>query len=175
MYSESDSSQNEPGNNGPYLRTMSLSKMEWTSGRLLTPQPVQISTVFLVNFTFSGTYSQGCGLTFNIWDSQLIYHLDLRLNYKGDYKKLTQTYKYLGKWMSNRINEDLELREGKNSMKVKVGTEFFNVWVNGKKFLKTIQVDTDRLHKYSHVSLDLSGTCTRLNLDESTVQIEDGE
>ena len=146
---------------------MYLADLERKDNELHTSLPVKTGTSFFLDFTFSGTYSEGCGFDFHIKDTKSIYVVDFRLNYRGMFKTLLQNFE-LNSWGPESI-ENMELKTGNNSVEVKVGSDFFRVWVNGAKFRDVVRVDSNRLNKYDHLFLSQSGTCATVNLQTSYV------
>ena len=121
---------------------------------------------------FSGTYPIGCGFIFDIYDTgyEQMYHANLRVNTKNSYKQLAQSFK-LGTWQTNMASyEDMNLKEGNNSVEVKVDKEYFRIWINGEKFKDSIPVDSDRLLKYSYINLVQNISCGSFDLDTSFVE-----
>ena len=104
-----------------------------------------------------------------------MYNLDLRLNFKlsGEsfYKKLLQN----SELESSKSNEILELKSGDNSIEVKVGRDFFKLWINGEKFMEAVKVDPQRVLQYSHISLIQTGTCASFDLEKSFMEFRIGE
>ena len=137
------------------------------SNDFFTPLPIEDATIFL-NMVFNGLYSEGCGIDFNIKDTEPMYHLDFRINNKYRFKKLVQTHKQ-SVWLGGS-EEDMELITGNNSVKVKVDDDFFRVWLNGVKFQDTISVDKKRMENYSRLSLEHYGACARVDLETSFVE-----
>ena len=145
---------------------------------IYTPLPVVTSTTFFLNFTFSGKTPLGCGVTFDVVDEDLMYHLDLRINHRnsGMFKKMVQSYRINQAWKRGEHSpEKLELKTGENGIKVEVGSEFFKVWINGVKFSEDIPVIPARLRKYNHLSLIKYGTCASFDLQSSFVEFPTGQ
>ena len=147
-----------------------------------TPLPIVTSTVFFLNVTYSGTSTKGCGLTFNIAGTpgtDIMYHLDFRMNYKHMYEKLIQGYRIDGAWKGGDANGTrLHLKMGENGVKVEVGSSFFKVWINGVKFREIVPVDPATLLEYNHVSLirsEENGSCASFDLKMSFVEFPFGE
>ena len=146
---------------------MYFADLERKDNELHTSLPVKIGTSFFLDVTFSGTYSEGCRFEFYIKDTEYIYLVDFRLNYIGLFKKLVQNYQLIS-WGPRSI-ENVELKAGNNSIEVKVGSDFFRVWVNGVKFQETVRVDLNRLINYRYFAVGQLGTCTSLNFQTSYV------
>lgn len=143
--------------------------LEQVGNSIHTPIPVGVSTSFFLDVTFSGQYTTGCGLSFNIYDSEQMYHLDFRLNYKETYKRLVQSHK-LSYWRSGSIDY-LQLQQGSNGVEVKVGSDFFRVWINGVKFPEAVRLDRDRLINFRYLTLVQSKpSCVSVNSETSFVE-----
>ena len=145
---------------------------------IYTPLPVVTSTTFFLNFTFSGKTPLGCGVTFDVVDEDLMYHLDLRINHRnsGMFKKMVQSYRINRAWKRGEHSpENLKLKTGENGIKVEVGSEFFKVWINGAKFSEDIPVVPARLRKYAHLSLIEYGSCASFDLQSSFVEFPTGQ
>ncbi|KAL5260641.1 hypothetical protein ACHWQZ_G010705 [Mnemiopsis leidyi] len=153
-----------------YTRTrVYFHDLEQVGNSTHTPIPVGVSTSFFLDVTFSGQYTTGCGLSFNIYDSEQMYHLDFRLNYKETYKRLVQSHK-LSYWRSGSVDY-LQLQQGSNDVKVKVGSDFFRVWVNGVKFPEAVRLDRDRLINFRYLTLVQSKpSCVSVNSGTSFVE-----
>ena len=146
---------------------MYFADLERKDNELHTSLPVKIGTSFFLDVTFSGTYSEGCGFEFYIKDTEIIYLVDFRLNYKGLFKTLLQSYQLIN-WGPDSI-ENVALKAGTNSIEVKVGSDFFRVWVNGAKFREAVGVDLNRLINYSYFVVGQYGTCASVNFQTSYV------
>ena len=130
---------------------------------------MKISSTLFLKAIFTGDYDKGCGMTFNIIDTDVMYHLDFRLNYKGDYRKLIQASRWNGQWgyrypELRSILPDLALE---NDIIVLVTDENFEVTVNNIMITPKFGTILERLHNYKGVSLGYSGDCIRLDLNRS--------
>ena len=100
-----------------------------------------------------------------------MYHLDFRINYSLIYMKLAQSSMVGERWTEDIASyEDMELREGNNSVKVQVDNDFFRVSINGQKFKDSIPVDPNRLLNYDHLTLKQFGSCASFDLETSFVE-----
>ena len=143
-----------------------VTKVHW-----LTSVPVKISTYIYLRLDFSGQYTEGCGLTLNIWDKESMYHLDFRINYKDFQKTLTQSVMLDGRWLVGQsAHEAMNLRKGANDIEVTVGEDYFKASINGVKFKETVPVDPLRLSNYENILLRQKANCASFNLDMSYVQ-----
>ena len=158
------------GASGGEKLKLSFAALQVKSYKFSTPLPIEDATIVL-NIIFDGAYSKGCGITFNIEDTEPMYHLDLRINDKYSYKKLVQSYK-LSTWQPRGSYEDMDLMTGDNSVKVKVDDDFFRVWLNGVKYQDSVPVDKERLEKYSHLTLYQAGACANVDLETSFVEFQ---
>ena len=143
-----------------------FTKVHW-----LTSVPVKISTYIYLQLDFSGQYTEGCGLTLNIWDKESMYHLDFRINYKDFQKTLTQSVMLDGRWLVGQsAHEAMNLRKGANDIEVTVGEDYFKASINGVKFKDTVPVDPLRLSNYENILLRQKANCASFNLDMSYVE-----
>ena len=145
-----------------------FSDMRTDGYKIFTPHPVNITTYFFLKLSVSETRPLGCGIATEIYDTQPMYHLDLRINVRNMYMKLAQSSKVDGTWTEDIASyEDMELPPGANYVGVRVDSDYFRVWINGKKFKNSIPVDPDRLLKYSHLTLKYYGSCASVDLESS--------
>ena len=137
-----------------------------------TSQRVTMGTNFYLSLKFSGQYTTGCWLTFDIMDIDHLpmYHLGFRVNrptLRNSVNKLVQSKKVDGMWLKTISLEEMNLVDGGNDIRVKVGAEFYQLWVNDVIFKEIVSVDTDRLSQYSHLVIGQKGTCASFDLERS--------
>ena len=136
---------------------------------MYTNLSMDISSTFFLKTMFSGNYDDGCGMTFNILDTDVMYHLDFRLDMKGSYRELIQASKWNGQW-GYKIPEirstlpDLALE---NDIIVLVTDEYFEVTVNNIVIKPKFGSDLERLYNYKGISLRIFGECVWVDLQQS--------
>ena len=54
--------------------------------------------------------------------------------------------------------------EGDNDVAVKVGPDYFRVWLNGDRCKENIVVDPARLSRYSSLQISQTGTCVSFDM-----------
>ena len=128
-----------------------------------------ISSTFFIKAMFSGNYDAGCGMTFNIIDTDVIYHLDFRLNTKGAYRKLIQASRWNGRWAYKipEMRSDLPDLALENDIIVLVTDEYFEMTVNNIMISPKFAIDLERLYNYKGVNLVYRGECIWVDLQKS--------
>ena len=136
---------------------------------LYTNLTMDISSTFFLKTMFSGNYDDGCGMTFDILDTDIMFHLDFRLDMKGDYRKLLQSSKWDGKWGYKipRISTPLPDLALENDIIVLVTDEYFEVTVNNIMITPKFGSDLERLYNYKGISLKTYGGCVWVDLKKS--------
>ena len=136
--------------------------------KLYTKQKVSVGTNFYLKLSYSGQSSEICRISFNIEERDIMYHLDFRVKYGRSYKKLIQTKQKNGAWQGHSKScETMNLVEGDNDVSVKVGPEYFKVWLNGVKYKENILIDPTRLSRYSSILIEQTGTCVSFGMEQS--------
>ena len=136
---------------------------------MYTNLSMDISSTFFLKTMFSGNYDDGCGMTFDILDTDVMFHLDFRLDMKGTYRQLIQASKWNGQW-GYKIPEmrsnlpDLALD---NDIIILVTDEYFEVTVNNIMITPKFGSDLERLYNYKGISLNIFGECIWVDLKKS--------
>ena len=136
---------------------------------MYTNLTIDISSTFFLKTMFSGNYDDGCGMTFNIYDTDVMFHLDFRLDMKGSYRKLIQSSKWDGKWGYKipGISSSLPDLALENDIIVLVTDEYFEVTVNNIMITPKFGSDLERLYNYKGISLKIYGECVWVDLQQS--------
>jgi hypothetical protein len=110
----------------------------------------------------------GCGLTFNIIDTDIMYHLDLRLRTYG-YRKLIQASRLNGKWGYKTPERGSELPDLAldNDIIILVTDKHFEVTINNILITPQFDIDIDRLYNYKGIQIIQTGHCIWLDLHNS--------
>ena len=138
--------------------------------KMYTNQKLSISSMFYIKVMFTGRYNTGCGLAFNILDTDIMYHLDFRLNNKGDHKKLVQASRWNGEWSyrTPQLTSELPKLEKENDIVVLVTDKYFQVAVNNDMIAQKFPIDMKRLYDYNGVSIELyAEQCIWVDLQKS--------
>ena len=136
---------------------------------MYTNLSMDISSTFFLKTMFTGSYDEYCGMTFDILDTDVMYHLDFRLHMKGTYRQLIQASKWNGQW-GYKIPEtrsplpDLALE---NDIIVLVTDEYFEVTINNIMITPKFPSDLDRLYNYKGISLGTFGECIFVDIEKS--------
>ena len=138
-------------------------------GKMLrSNQEMDTFTAFYLRVLFTGVYEEGCGLSFNIWDTEEMFTLDLKLNDADCYdKKLIQNSRVHGKWeyIGNEINlPDLEKI---NAIHVLATNNLYEVKVNNIQMSPKVKVDLERFREFRGVSIEQRGSCIEVDLARS--------
>ena len=97
-----------------------------------------------------------------------MYHLDFRVKYEDTHNKLVQTMQINGVWPGHaESSETMHLVEGDNDVAVKVGPNYFKVWLNGVKYEESVVVDAARLSRYNSIIILQTGTCVTFGMEQS--------
>ena len=135
---------------------------------MYTNLTMDISSTFFLKTMFSGNYDDGCGMTFDIIDTEVMYRLEFRLDIKGDYRKIVQKSE-LGFWdykfpEITSVSPDLALE---NDIIIFVTDEYFEVTVNNIMITPKFGSDLERLYNYKGISLITYGECVWVDLERS--------
>ena len=131
---------------------------------LFTNQILSIATTFYIRAMFTGNYETGCGLTFKILDTSIIYRL--HLNVDGNDKKVVQTSFWDGKWAPMKLAELPDLLR-QNDIVVLVTNKHFEVTINDIMITRKFPIDLKRLDNYRGAKINYSGKCIRADLKNS--------
>ena len=97
-----------------------------------------------------------------------MYHLDFRVEFEDTHNKLVQTMQINGVWPGHaESSETMRLVEGENDVAVKVGPNYFQVWLNGVKYEESVVVDAARLSRYNSIIFLQTGTCVTFGMEQS--------
>ena len=125
-----------------------------------------ISSTFYLKTIFTGNYDSGCGMEFNIIDTDIMYHLDFRLNVKGDYRKLIQASRWNRRWKGHTEAKLPDLAP-ENDIIVLVTDKYYEVTVNNIMITTKFETDMERVYNYRGVSLVFAGDCIWIDLKKS--------
>ena len=144
------------------MRKESLSE---NNVKLYTKQKVSVRTNFYLKLLYTGQHTKSCRISFNIKEKDFMYHLDFRVKLGDSYNKLVQSTKKNGAWQYRlESSETMNLFEGENDVAVKVGPDYFRVWLNGDRYKENIVVDPARLSRYSSLQISQTGTCVSFDM-----------
>ncbi|KAL5259990.1 hypothetical protein ACHWQZ_G010191 [Mnemiopsis leidyi] len=136
---------------------------------MYTNLSMDISSTFFLKTMFTGSYDKECGMTFNILDTDVMYHLDFRLDMKGSYRELIQASRWNLKWGYKipAIISSLPDLALENDIIVLVTDEYFEVTINNIMITPKFPSDLERLYNYKGISIHTYGKCISVDLEKS--------
>ena len=135
----------------------------------LSTKELHISSIFYANLIFNGLYEEGCRLSFNIVDEEIMFHLDFRFNFGNAYRQVIQNSILNNRWgyiyEESRTNlPDFRLQ---NDVFILVTSKYYEVTVNGIAIEPRFPVDLDRLYDYRGIQFGVQGSCATIDMKKS--------
>ena len=132
----------------------------------------EVGTFFELKVEWTGEYTENCGMSFNLFANDCLYHLDFRVNNKGSKNIGVQDFEIKKKWQKIKgSSETLDLKKGSNIVRVYLDPDFYHAFINGANRNEIVDMKEEKLNgAYKNIRLfEMDTGCISIDMEKSFI------
>ena len=130
----------------------------------------QIGSEFVFSINFDEIENEPCATTFNIMDTEQMYHLNFRINSVNERRRIVQNSDRNENW-GDEVNSAMPNILLVNEVFVEIAPEnYYKLTWNGEEISTRFPVDLERIPNFKYLSLRYEGSCFTIDLEKSHIR-----